>query len=288
MTATKHEAAWNEAALNEFELVIRAQRTGIGLPLSELWESGEILYFLVWRSMKVRYKQAVVGAGWAIIKPLMLMVVFVTVFGLLIRVPTGDIPYSLVVYTGILPWTLVSTVLGSAATSLITESALLARVYFPRLLAPLSASLVALVDLLVSLPLLFGVMYWFGIPLTPRALLLPLFVGMIFVLALSMGIVLSALQVRYHDVGLLLPVLLQIWMYASPIVYPITLVPERYMALYSLNPMVGLLQGLRWALLDVSPPTGFMLATGIVFPLLMLVAGVVFFNRFEDTFVDHV
>jgi lipopolysaccharide transport system permease protein len=260
----------------------------LDLPLKELRESSELLYFMVWRDLKVRYKQAVIGAGWAVLKPLMLMLVFVFVFSIFIRVPTGDIPYSVVVYTGILPWTFITTVIGAATASLISNSTLLTKLYFPRILAPLSVSLVALIDLVISLPILFGIMLWYNIPITPRVLWLPLLFGMIFLLSFGIGLILAALHVKYHDIGLLLPIILQMWMYATPVVYPIELVPARWLPFYSLNPFVGLIQAIRWALVDVTRPTPFMLASSIVLTIVVLVGSVAFFQRAEDTFADVV
>jgi lipopolysaccharide transport system permease protein len=242
----------------------------------------------MWRDLKVRYKQAVIGLGWAVIKPLMLMVVFVVVFGIIARVPTGNMPYSVVVYTGLLPWTLVTTVVGTAASSLIANAHLLTRVYFPRLIVPLSASIVALIDLIISLPILFGLLLWFHIPITARVLWLPLFLGMIFILSVSVGLIMAALHTKYHDVGMLLPILLQVWMYATPIIYPIELVPAKWLFVYSLNPLVGLIQGVRWALVDASIPTPFTMISSVVITLITLVGSVLFFQFAEDYFADVV
>lgn len=275
-------------AQQRFDTVVQPRRAIFDLPIKQLWESNELLYFLVWRDLKVRYKQAVIGAGWAVLKPLMLMLVFVFVFGKFIRVPTGDTPYSIVVYSGLLPWTFITTVISSSAASLLSNSSLLTKIYFPRILAPLSASLVALVDLLISLPILFGILLWFDMPITPRVLWLPLLFGMIFVLAFSIGLVMAALHVRYRDIGLLLPILLQVWMYATPIIYPIDLVPARYLPFYSLNPVVGLIQGIRWVLVDATQPSPFMIASSAVLTLVVLVGGLLFFQFAEDTFADVV
>ena len=275
-------------AYRDFDYVIQSRRRLFDLPLKQLWQSSELLYFLVWRNFKVRYNQAVIGAGWAVLKPLMLMLVFVAVFGLLIRAPTGDTPYSIIVYTGILPWTLVSTVIGSAGASLIAEAPLLSRVRFPRLIAPLSAALMALIDLLVSIPVLVGLLLWYDIPLTPRLLFLPLFVMLIFLLANSIGLIVAVLQVRYDDIGLLLPILLQVWMYATPIIYPISLVPDRYLTIYSFNPLVGLVQGVRWSMLDVPPPSGMMMLASLMITLVLLGFSIIFFHHAEDTFADYV
>lgn len=272
----------------QFDYIIQPRRHFWSLPLEQLWASGELLYFLIWRDLKVRYKQAVIGAGWAVLKPLLMMLVFVVVFGIFIRVPTGDIPYSVFIYSGLLPWTLISTVIGSTTASLVSNAPLLTKIYFPRLVIPLSASLVALVDLIISLPLLFGLMLWFDIPLTARLLLLPLLFGLLFLLALGIGLVMAALHVRYHDIGMLIPILLQTWMYISPVIYPIETVPPRWLNLYSLNPLVGIFQGIRWALLGGAGPTPLMLVTSSVATFL-IVAGALFFFQFaEDTFADVV
>lgn len=271
-----------------FATIIQPRRARFDFPHRELWQSSELLYFLVWRDLKLRYKQAVIGVGWAILKPLLLMLVFVFVFGIFVRVPTGNMPYSIVVYSGLLPWTMITTVIGAAAASLIANSALLTKIYFPRLLAPLSVSLVALIDLLISLPILFALMLWLGVPITGRVIFLPFFFGLLFLMALGIGIVMSALHVKYHDIAMLLPIILQVWMYATPIIYPIELVPARWLAIYSLNPFVGPIQGIRWALIDATRPTAFMLGTSILLTLLVLVGSILFFQQAEDSFADVV
>jgi lipopolysaccharide transport system permease protein len=272
----------------QFDYIIQPRRHVLSLPLEQLWASGELLYFLIWRDLVVRYKQAVIGAGWAVLKPLLMMLVFVAVFGMIVRVPTSEIPYSLFIYAGLLPWTLVSTVIGTTTTSLITNRPLLTKIYFPRLVIPISASLVALVDLVISLPLLFGLMLWFDIPITARVLLLPLLFGLIFLLSLGLGLIMAALHVRYHDVGMLMPILLQTWLYLSPVIYPIDIVPSRWLVLYSLNPIVGLLQGIRWALYGAPSPTPLMIGMSGLMTLLVLIGGILFFQFAEDTFADVV
>lgn len=271
-----------------FDYIIQPRQNVFSLPLEQLWASGELLYFLIWRDLVVRYKQAVIGAGWAVLKPLLMMLVFVVVFGTIVRVPTSTIPYSLYIYSGLLPWTLVSTVIGTTTTCLITNAPLMTKIYFPRLVIPISASLVALVDLVISLPLLFGLLLWFDFPITARVLLLPLFFGPIFLLSLGIGLVMSALHVRYHDVGMLMPIFLQTWLYLSPVIYPIEIVPSRWLGLYSLNPIVGLLQGIRWALYDATSPTPLMLGMSCLITVIVLIGGILFFQYAEDTFADVV
>ena len=283
---TRADAAAPAAA--DFDYVIHARRSFLDLSLRELGRSGELLYFLVWRDLKVRYKQALIGAGWAVVKPLLMMLIFVAVFGVFMRVPTGDTPYAVMVYTGLLPWTMVATVISAASASLISNAALLTRIYFPRLLAPLSSSLVALVDLAISLPILLGLLIWFDVPITPRVLLLPVWVMLLFLLALGIGLLTAALHVRYRDVGHLLPIVLQVWMYVSPVIYPLDIVPAKWLPLYSLNPLVGPLQGIRWTLLATPPPTVWMLTWSVGLTLLILAASLAFFQRAEDTFADLV
>lgn len=285
---TSDSAKGHRHSLQEFDYIITPHRADVDSALKEVWQSGELLGFLVWRDLKVRYAQAVIGVGWAVLKPLLLMLVFVFVFGIFVRVPTGNVPYSIVVYTGLLPWTLVTTVIGTAAPSLIANSHLLTKVYFPRLIAPLSASIVALTDLLFSLPLLFGLLWWFDIPITTRALWVPLFFGLIFLLSLSVGFVMAALQVKYHDVGMLLPILLQVWMYATPIIYPIELVPTRMLLIYGLNPLVGPVQGIRWALVDAASPSPLIMVSSVVMTIILLVGSILFFQAAEENFADVV
>ena len=283
------ETAEHLAAMSgEFDYIIHPRRNIFDFSLKRLWESGELLYFLTWRDFKIRYKQAIIGAGWAIVKPLLFMLIFVVVFGTFVRVPTGDVPYSIFVYTGLLPWTFVSTVIGTASASLFTNAPLLTKIYFPRLVLPLSSSLLALMDLVVSLPILFGFMLWFDMPITWRVLLLPVLLGLMFLLSLGIGLVMAALHVKYHDVGMLLPLLLQVWMYASPIIYPIQVVSSAWLPIYSLNPLVGLIQGVRWALVGEPSPTAGMMISSVVITLVVLVGGVIFFQYAEDTFADVV
>jgi len=272
----------------DFDYVIHSHRRLLDVPIRQIWELRELLYFLVWRDLKTRYKQAVIGAGWAIIKPLMMMIVFVVVFGLFVRIQTGDIPYSVFVYTGILPWTFVSTVISIAAVSLITNSSLLTKIYFPRLLIPLSASLTALVDLAIALLLLLGLMAWFRVSFSGLVIVVPILIIAMFLLSFGIGLVMAALHVKYHDVGMLLPIMLQMWMYASPVIYPIDLVSDKWLPLYSLNPLVGLFQAFRWALLDAQPPTSLMIVSSIAWTLVFFASGLAYFRSSEDTFADIV
>lgn len=284
--STTQDDSNDKNAWSEFDILIQPRHNFSWSLFKEFWMARELLYYLVWRDFKIRYKQAVIGVGWAILKPLMLMVVFVFIFGIFIRVPTGDVPYSVVVYTGLLGWNFIGVVISSAAASLISNANLLTKIYFPRLLAPLSVSLVALIDLAISLPLLFGLLFWFNIPITLHVLWLPLIFTLIFLLSFGIGVILAALYVRYRDIGLLLPIILQVWMWATPIIYPLEIVPERWLTLYSLNPFVGLVQGLRWAVVGATAPTPFMLAVSISLTTVVLVAGIFLFQFVEDTFAD--
>ncbi len=290
LPGTTEENQWKNGSppMDDFDYVIHSHRRLFDFPVKQIWESRELLYFLVWRDLKMRYKQALIGAGWAVIKPLMMMLVFVVVFGLFVKVPTGDIPYSVFVYTGLLPWTFVSTIISIAAASLITNSPLLKKIYFPRLLIPLSSSITSLVDLAISLPLLFGLMVWFQVPFSWRVIVVPILILLMFLLSFGIGLLMAALHVKYHDVGMLLPIMLQVWMYASPVIYPIELVSERWLPLYSLNPLVGMFQAFRWALLDAQSPTPLMLVSSIAWTLVILASGIIFFHFSEDTFADVV
>jgi lipopolysaccharide transport system permease protein len=269
--------------------VIIQPSTGLfHLDLNAVWHYRELLYFLIWRDVKVRYKQTVIGAGWAILQPLMTMVIFTIVFGNFVKVPSDGLPYSIFAYTALLPWNFFAQAISHSGNSLVGNANLIKKVYFPRLIVPISAAVAPLVDFAIAFVMLLGIMTWFGIAPTWGMLTLPFFLFLALVTALSVGLWLSALNVRYRDVGYIIPFLTQFWMYASPVVYPVSLVPEKWRLLYSLNPMVGVIEGFRWALLSKgSPDFGVMAASGVVIMALLL-GGIVYFRQMERTFADVV
>lgn len=266
-------------------VTIAAGRLGY-LPFRELWEFRELLYFLTWRDIKVRYKQTVIGAGWAVIQPVVAMIIFTAIFSRVAKIPSEGIPYPIFAYTGLLPWQLFSGALQRAITSLVGSAALITKVYFPRLIVPIAATLSATVDFAIAFLVLIAMAVGFGVTPTWRVVALPGFVGLVLLAALAVGLWLSALNVRYRDVGHAVPFLIQIWMFASPVVYPLSLVPERWRLIYSLNPMVGAIEGFRWAVLDKPAPDLTMVAVSGAVTVVLLFGGLAFFRRMERIFAD--
>ncbi|BFU93669.1 MAG: putative O-antigen export system, permease protein RfbA [Nitrospira sp.] len=265
---------------------IRPQRGLVNLDFAELWEYRELLYFFVWRDLKVRYKQTLIGAGWAIFQPAMTMVIFTIVFGRLAKIPSDGLPYAVFAYTGLLPWTYFSQALSRSGTGLVNNAHLITKVYFPRLIIPLSDVITPAVDFLFAFLLLLGLIGWFGVTPSWGLLALPLFLVMAMVTALAVGLWLAPLNVRYRDIGHTIPFLTQFWMFASPVVYPVSLVPESWRLIYSLNPMVGVIEGFRWGLLGKENPDFSVMLISVVVVLLFFAGGLVFFKRMERNFAD--
>lgn len=278
-----------QAAVQHFPVVvIEPPRSWPSLDLAGLWQYRDLLYFLTWRDVKVRYKQAALGVGWAVIQPLLTMVVFSVIFGQLAKLPSDGIPYPIFSYVALLPWQFFAGALQRSGMSLVNNSTLLTKVYFPRLIIPLAAVAAGLVDFCVSFVVLLGMMVYYGVTPTSATLWLPAFVLLAVVTATAVGLWTSALNVQYRDVGYLLPFLIQIWMYASPVAYSASLVPTGLWRLvYGLNPIAGVIQGFRWALLGGSPPDGLM-AISVVVSLLLLFTGALVFRRMEASFADVV
>lgn len=268
------------------KLVIKPQRGLLQLDLASLWEYRELLYFLVWRDVKVRYKQTVIGVAWAIIQPFTTMIIFTVVFGKLAKIPSDGLPYPVFAYTALLPWAYFSQALNRSGTSLVGNSHLITKVYFPRLMIPLAAATTPVVDFIVSFTILLGLMAYYGITPTLNILYLPFFMLLAILTALSVGLWLSPLNIRFRDVGYIIPFLTQIWMYASPVVYPVSLVPEQWRWAYSLNPMVGVIEGFRWALLGKENPAIAVIGVSASMVLIIFIGGVIFFKRMENTFAD--
>lgn len=267
--------------------VIQPSSGWVPLRLSELWHYREILYFLIWRDIKVRYKQTVIGAAWAIVQPLMSMVVFSIFLGGLAKVPSDGIPYPVFAFCGLVPWGFFSNGLMQSSHSLVSSSHLITKVYFPRLLIPTARVLAGLLDLGLAFVVLLGIIWYYGIRPSPLSVLwLPFFVALALATALGFGIWLSALNVRYRDIQHAIPFLVQVWLFATPIAYPSSLLPAAWRTLYAINPMVGVVEGFRWALLDSGHPPGAMLAVSGLTALLVLVTGAFFFRRVERNFAD--
>jgi len=260
----------------------------MAINFQELWEYRELLYFLTWRDIKVRYKQTVLGAAWAIIQPFFTMVVFSIFFGKLARMPSDGLPYPIFAYCALLPWGYFAGALGGASNSLIGSANLLTKVYFPRLIIPLASTIRGLIDFAIAFTILIGMMLYYGIVPTIATLTLPLFLLMAMATALGVGLWLSALSVRYRDVQYLIPFLTQLWLFATPVAYPSSLVPEAWRPLYGLNPMVGVIEGFRWALLGAGQTSGLMLAISVAVVLALLVSGMFYFRKTERTFADVV
>ena len=269
--------------------VIRPSRGWVSLNLRDLWEYRELLYFLIWRDLKVRYKQTVLGAAWAILQPFLTMVVFSIFFGKLAKVPSDGIPYPIFAYTALLPWQLFARALSESGNSLVANRRLITKVYFPRLVIPIAAVLAGLVDFGIAFVILVAMMFYYGIFPTVAALTLPLFLLLTLATALAVGLWLSALNVQYRDVRYTIPFLTQLWFFATPIAYSTSLVPERWRVLYGLNPMAGVVEGFRWALLGgEASGTKPLVAVSVLVVAVLLVGGLVYFRRMERTFADIV
>jgi len=258
------------------------------LELREFAGAHELLYFLVLRSLKLRYKQTVLGAAWAVLQPLLTMAVFSVVFGHLARLGSDGLPYPVFALSALVPWTYFANALSQAGNSLVDQHQLLTKVYFPRLLLPLAAVVAGLVDLLISFVMLLVVLAWYGITPSARLLAAPAFAVLAAASALAPGIWLAALNVRYRDVRHVIPFLVQIWLFATPVAYSSTLVPERWRPLYGLNPMAGVVDGFRWMIAPEAHAPGVGIAMAIGAVAILLTAGLYFFRRMERSFADVV
>ncbi|MBM4423654.1 MAG: ABC transporter permease [Chloroflexi bacterium] len=269
-------------------LVIEPSKGWVPIRLREIWEYRELLYFLVWRDVKVRYKQTVLGAAWAIIQPFFTMVVFSIFFGRLAKMPSDGIPYPIFTYCALLPWQLFAYSLNQSSNSLVANQGLITKVYFPRLIVPASSVLAGLVDFAIAFVILIGMMLFYGIRPTLAILALPLFVLVAIATALGVGLWLSALNVQYRDVAYTIPFLTQFWLFATPIAYPTSIVPAALRPLYGLNPMAGVVEGFRWALLGTANLSWPLLGVSVSVVALLLVGGLFYFRRMEKSYADVV
>jgi lipopolysaccharide transport system permease protein len=286
-TQNEQKAATYLATDETPTIVIRPSRGWVSLELRDLWRYRELLYFLTWRDIKVRYKQTIFGAAWAILQPFFTMIVFSIFFGRLAKMPSDGIPYPIFAYCALLPWSYFAGALDRASNSLVGSSHLITKVYFPRLAIPISAVTAGLVDFGIAFVVLLGMMLYYGFATTIAVLTLPFFLVLAIAAALAVGLWLSALNVQYRDVRYTVPFLTQFWLFATPIAYPSSLVPEQWRALYGLNPMAGVVEGFRWALLGKEPP-GPLLAVSTAVVVLLLIGGLYYFRRMERTFADLV
>jgi lipopolysaccharide transport system permease protein len=269
-------------------VVIEPLSAGLGLQLGlrEVWEFRELFYFLAWRDMKTRYAQTAIGAGWAIMQPLLTTIIFTVVFSYWAKVPSDGLPYPIFAYAAILPWTLFARSLERSTLSIVSEGGLIKKVYFPRVIIPITSTFINLVDFMVGLTILIIMMLWYQIWPTWGIVTLPFFVGMALAASLSVSMWLSAINVKYRDVASVVPLLTQLWMFASPVLYPSSIVPERLQSWYALNPMAGVIEGFRWALLGKQHPDwNIVMISGCVVCVLLL-TGMMFFKRVERTFAD--
>jgi lipopolysaccharide transport system permease protein len=260
----------------------------VSLRLRELWAYRELLYFLTWRDIKVRYKQTVLGAAWAILQPFLTMVVFSLFFGNLAKMPSDNIPYPIFSYSGLVPWTFFAYGLAQSSNSLVGNASLIKKVFFPRLVVPIASVFSGLVDFVLAFAVLLGMMMVYHIWPTANIIWLPLLLLLSFVTALGVGLWLSALNVEYRDIRYIVPFLTQFWMFLSPVVYPSSLLSEPWRTLYALNPMVGVLEGFRWALLGSGAGPGPMIGLSAIVSVLLLVTGAFYFRRMERNFADVV
>jgi lipopolysaccharide transport system permease protein len=271
-----------------FPLIIEPPPGWRLLDLRELWHYRDLLYFLIWRDLKVRYKQTAIGAAWAVLQPFVTVVVFSIVFDRLVNVPSEGVPYPVFSYVALLPWTFFATALARAGNSLVQDPNLISKVYFPRLALPLAGVSAMLVDFGIGFVILIGMMLYYGLVPGLALLTLPLFLLLAYLTALSISLWLSAANVKYRDIGYVIPVLVQFWLFLTPVVYPSSLIPERWRVIYGLNPMAGVVDGFRWALLGVGSGSGSIVfaSTGAV--LLLGVGGLLYFRRMEREFADVV
>jgi lipopolysaccharide transport system permease protein len=269
-------------------IVIRPSRGWVSLQLRELWEYRELLYFLTWRDIKVRYKQTALGAAWAIIQPFFTMMVFSLFFGQLAKMPSDDIPYPIFSYAALVPWTFFANGLSQSSASLVGSANLIKKVYFPRLVVPISSVVSGAVDFVLAFVVLLGMMLYFGIVPTWNVLWLPLLLLLALVTSLGVGLWLTAMNVQFRDVRYAVPFLVQAWMFATPIAYPSSLLDQPWRTLYGINPMTGVIEGFRWALLATETAPGPIVLVSALVAVGLLIGGAFYFRRMEKTFADVV
>ena len=269
-------------------IVVKPSKGWISLRLDELWQYRELLFFLTWRDIKVRYKQTVLGAAWAIIQPFFTMVVFSLFFGKLAKVPSDGIPYPVFAYAALVPWTFFANGLNQSSNSLVGSATLIKKVYFPRLVVPIASVISGVFDFILAFVVLLGMLLYYGIFPTVSIVWLPFLLLLTFITSLGVGLWLSALNIHFRDVRYTIPFLTQFWLFATPIAYPSSLLSEPWRTLYGINPMVGVVEGFRWALLGTDTAPGPIIIVSTVVALTLLVGGAFYFKRLERTFADVV
>jgi homopolymeric O-antigen transport system permease protein len=275
-----------QSARNVNVIRIEPARGWVSLKLREFWDYRELLYFLVWRDVKVRYKQTMLGVSWAVIQPVVTMIIFSLFFGRLAKIPSDGLPYPLFNLAGLVPWNLFANGLSSISNSLVDSSNLIKKVYFPRLAVPVGALLSGVVDFALAFVVLLALMVYYGVRPTGNVIFLPLLILLALVTCLGTGLWLSALNVQYRDVRYVVPFMIQLWLFASPIVYPSSMLSEPWRTVYGINPMVGVIEGARWALLGTNTAPGPIIVVSSVAALLLLISGAFYFRRMEKTFAD--
>jgi len=270
------------------KLIIKPSYGWAALNLRDLWLYRELIFFMTWRDLKVRYKQTLLGASWAILQPFLTMIVFSIFFGNLAKVPSDGVPYPIFSYTALIPWTLFSKALQDASRSLVANRHMITKIYFPRMILPLSSVMAGVVDFLIAFIVLLGMMVFYNIFPTVNVWVLPIFLLLALVTAVGVGLWLSALNVLFRDINYVLPFLTQFWMYLTPIAYPSSMVPSKWQAIYALNPMTGVVEGFRWALLGTGQPPGIMTLISSIVAVVLLISGMFYFRRMERLFADMV
>jgi len=260
------------------------------LKLQELWRYRELMFFLTWRDIKVRYKQTLLGAAWAIISPVVTMIVFTLIFGRVAKLDSEGMPYQLFTFTALLPWQLFSKALSDTSRSMVSNRNMITKIYFPRLVIPFSSIISGLVDFGIAFVILIGMMVYYGVKPTSAIWTLPLFLILALLTALGVGLWFSALNVKFRDVGYIIPFLTQVWLYATPVAYSAQIISPKWQIVYALNPMAGVVQGFRWALLgtDLGVNSSLTLSVSILISILILISGLFYFRRMERTFADVV
>ena len=279
--------ATDAAPRNTRITVLEPKRGWVSLGLRELWERRELFYFLAWRDIKVRYKQTAVGAAWALIQPIATVAIFTILFGHFTKLPSPT-PYVLLVFSGMLPWLLFTQSLTQSSLSLVLNAALVTKVYVPRLMIPLAATIPSLIDFLLGFVVFVSLMVWYGVVPTLAILTLPLLILLALATALSVGIWFAALNVAYRDVQYVIPFLVQIWFFVTPVAYSTQIIPGKWHLVFGLNPMTGVVQGFRWALLGKAANVGPLLALSVGLVLVLLVTGLAYFRRVEREFADRI
>jgi len=270
------------------EIVLEPPQNWFNLHARELWKFRELLFFLVWRDVKIRYKQTILGAAWAVLQPVMTMLVFSVIFGNLLKTPSDGLPYPLFSFAALIPWQLFSRALSDSANSLINNQQMITKIYFPRLFLPAASILGGLLDFGISMLVLFGMMFYYQVKITWAIFTLPIFIVLAVLTSLAAGIWLSALNVKYRDIKYVLPFLLQIWLYATPIAYSTKIIPEKWRFIAGLNPMSGVVNGFRWALLGQTTETSTLLVVSVVIVIFLFLSGLIYFQYTEQTFADIV